>query len=311
MKTDTLTTDWWTAPDWINPDRPAFTLEGDPCEYTFAAAEPSTAAVGAPITEGLYELTAPLTGMLLYLRCPSGTADVYWAERDGLALDTAKIGHAYSGDAGADEDFEATAEPAVGFDDATARSGANPYEFRGYLTTGAGGITAATGLQAVLLVLRLAQWRPGRTLRVYGLEYVTDQSGNITDWDTLDNRTKTTEFAEVTLSTNPVVSLDITDIIAELQQVSGWSGTAPLQFFVEDTGAAVTDVDARAVISGASIETRVPILENAQGGCTWDWDSGANDWALNTDGCAVGFTATPPARSGSSGEVNIPGTCEP
>lgn len=310
MKTDALTSDWWTAPDWIDPDRPGFSIDGDPCEYAWAVAEPSASATGSPIAAGLYQLQAPITGMLLYLRCPSGTADVYWAETDGIGLDTTKIGEAFSGDAGADEDFQQTPEPSVGFDDLTTRTGANPYEFRAYLTTAAGGISPADGLSAALLVLRLLQWRPGRTLRVYGISYNADQSGNITDWDTLDSRTKTTAFAEVTLGTSSVVSLDLIAIVAELQNVAGWSTSSPIQLFVEDTGAAATGIDARAVIVGAAVETRLATLESTAGGCSFDWSTGANDWILNTDNCGAGYTATAPNRSGSSGEVNIPGTCE-
>lgn len=321
MKSHTLTSDWWTASDWIDFDHPVFTIVGDSCEMQWSVSEPAAATDGAPIDAGLYDMRAPLAGMQLYLRIPTGSATVYYTERDGIALDAAVIGVAYSGDAGSDEDFTATSEIAVGFDDYTTRSGANPYEFRGYLATAAANLDPADDLESALLIVRLRQWLPGRTLRLYGLEYAGSQSGAITDWDTLDNRTKTTAYAEVTLATSPIISFNVKAILEELQGVTGWVPESPIQFFIEDTGSAVTDADTRAIIDGISVDVRVavlltsggglpPYIEPVEGSSTWDWDTGINDWTINTDSCAVGFTATPPGRSGSAGEIAIPGTCE-
>jgi hypothetical protein len=58
-----------------------------------------------------------------------------------------------------------------------------------------------------------------------------------------------------------------------------------------------------------SIKVDATYTASTAGTCTWDWDDVANDWAINTDNCATGTTATPPDRSGSTGETGIPGTC--
>lgn len=48
------------------------------------------------------------------------------------------------------------------------------------------------------------------------------------------------------------------------------------------------------------------------GTCTWDWQLTppfGGSWILNTDLCTGGSTATPPAGSGSPGDLGVPGTC--
>jgi hypothetical protein len=150
--------------------------------------------------------------------------------------------------------------PSIGFDDLTTRTGANPYEFRAYLTTPAADLASTADLQYAMLVLRLVQWIPGRTIRVYGIKYSGDQSGNITDWDTLDNRTKTTAYKDAATSTGPFLSFDVLAIVDELLAVSGWGTTSPIQFFVEDTGSALTDADARAIVDLGSADTRLTMM---------------------------------------------------
>jgi hypothetical protein len=256
-----LDSDWWTATDWSSDEVKSFTIDGTGAvEFTWAAAEPAAAAAGTPIDAGLYQIARPLAGLQLYMRVTSGTADVYYASKDGPRLSETVSGHAYSGDAGADEDFLQTALPSIGFDDLTTRTGANPYEFRGYLTTPAADLASTADLQYAMLVLRLVQWIPNRTIRVYGIKYSSDQSGNITDWDTLDNRTKTTAYKDATTGTGPFLSFDVLAIVDELLAVSGWGTTSPIQFFIEDTGSALTDADARAIVDLGSADTRLTMM---------------------------------------------------
>jgi hypothetical protein len=104
------------------------------------------------------------------------------------------------------------------------------------------------------------QWVPGRTIRVYGVKYSSDQSANITDWDTLDGRTRTTAYKDATTSTGPFLSFDTLAIIEELQAVSGWGTTSPIQFYLKDTGSFANDIDARAVVDLGSSDTRLAIM---------------------------------------------------
>ena len=256
-----LDSDWWTATDWSSEEVANFTLTGaGSVEFGWFTAEPAAAAAGAPIEAGQYSLARPLAGQKLYLRVTSGSADIDYSSKDGPSFSSTLSGHAFSGDAGADEDFTQTALPSVGFDDLTTRTGANPYEFQAYLTTIGAGVLSTDSLTIGTLVVRFIQWIPGRTFRVYGIKYATDQSANITDWDTLGNRTKTTAYADATTVTGPFLSWDVLAILEELQAVSGWDGDSPIQFFIEDTGAALTDADARAIIDVGSADTRVAIM---------------------------------------------------
>ena len=109
-------------------------------------------------------------------------------------------------------------------------------------------------------MLRLGFRTIGRTLRVYGIKYSTDQSSNITDWDTLQNRTKTTAYTDVTLGVSDIVTLDITAIVEELQAVSGWSTDSPIQLYIEDTGAYVNDQNTLATIDASRSATQVVVL---------------------------------------------------
>ena len=256
-----INSDWWTPADWASAEVYSFTVDGTgSVEFIWATSEPAAAAAGAPIDPGQYQFIRPLAGMSLYFRVTTGTADIYYASKDGPRFSETLSGHAFSGDAGADEDFTQTALPSIGFDDLTTRAGDNPYEFRGYLTTIGAGLLSTDAIEFAMLVLRLVQWIPGRTLRVYGIEYAADQSGNITDWDTLDNRTKTAAYAEAVTSTGPFLSFDVKTLIEELQDVASWDGDSPIQLFIEDTGSTLTGVDARAIVDLGSQDTRLAIM---------------------------------------------------
>jgi len=257
----TIDSGWWSPTDWSSEDLFSFTVDGTGAvELHWAVAEPAAAAAGSPIEAGQYQLVPPLAGLKLWLRVVSGAATIYYASKDGPQFLTTIGGHAYSGNAGGDEGWQQTALPSIGHDDATVRAQANPYEYRAYITTDDANLSSTEDLQSAMLVLKLVQWIPGRTLRVYGMKYSTDQSGNITDWDSLDGRTRTTAYADATISTGPFMTFDVQAIIEELQAVSGWGTTSPIQFYLKDTGSVVTDVDARAVVDLGSADTRVAIL---------------------------------------------------
>lgn len=65
-----------------------------------------------------------------------------------------------------------------------------------------------------------------------------------------------------------------------------------------------------------SIKVDATYTASTAGTCTWDWltvtvppNPPTDQWVLNTDNCAVGTTATPPAGNGNPGDTAIPGTC--
>lgn len=255
-----LTSSWWTADDWINAQAIAISITGaGSVEYLWEVGTPAAAASGAPIPAGVYNLYGE-PGYKPYFRVTSGSANLYYAKSAATPIETTKSGFAYSGDAGADEDFAASTLLQIGFDDLTTRAGASPYEFQAYLPTVPTGLTSGNTLTAAYLTLQMSFWTQGRTLRVYGIKYATDQSSSITDWDTLQSRTKTTAYTDKVLGVSDIITLEITAIINELKGVSGWDGDSPIQLFIEDTGAYVNDQNTLAVIDVARTSTQLVIL---------------------------------------------------
>ncbi len=255
-----LTSSWWTADDWINAQAIAISITGTgSVEYIWEVGTPAAAASGAPIPAGVYNLYGE-PGYKPYFRVTSGSATLYYAKSSATPIETTKSGFAFSGDAGADEDFAASTLLQIGFDDLTTRTGANPYEFASYLPTIGTGLLSTDSVEASYLTLQLQFWTQGRTLRVYGIKYATDQSGSITDWDTLQSRTKTTAYTDKVLGVSDIITLDITAIIEELQAVSGWDDESPVQLYIEDTGAYVNDQNTLAVIDASRTSTQLVIL---------------------------------------------------
>ena len=255
-----LTSSWWTADDWINAQAIAISITGaGSVEYLWEVGTPAAAASGAPIPAGVYNLYGE-PGYKPYFRVTSGSATLYYAKSSATPIETTKSGFAYSGDAGADEDFAASTLLQIGFDDLTTRTGANPSEFQAYLPTVPAGLASGNPLTAAYLTLQMSFWTQGRTLRVYGIKYAADQSSSITDWDTLQSRTKTTAYTDKVLGVSDIITLEITGIINELKGVSGWDGDSPIQLFIEDTGAYVNDQNTLAVIDVARQSTQLVIL---------------------------------------------------
>lgn len=256
----TLTSSWWTASDWIDPEQVLVSISGTgSVEYTWEVGTPASAASGAPIVAGLSFIPG-YSGHKCYFRVTSGSATIYYAKSSATTTETSKAGHAYSGNAGADEAWQLSSMLQVGFDDLTTRAQANPYEFNAYLPTVAAGLGSGDSVSASYLTLKLGIWTQGRTLRVYGIKYSSDQSANITDWDTLQNRTKTTAYTDVTLGVSDIVTLDIKSIIQELQAVSGWSTTSPVQLYIKDTGSYVNDQNTLTTINASRSGTQIVIL---------------------------------------------------
>lgn len=243
MASQSLNSDWYTATNWLTPTAPAFSINGTGAvEFVWSVGTPPGAAGGLPISAGVYQLAAPSDSHRIYFRVTSGTATLYYQEFIGITFDGTKSGYAFSGGAGSDEDFVQSATVIAGFDDLTTRDAANPYEFAGYITTGEFNLSASADVFSAWISIEVPSVVSGRTFRIYGIKYSSDQSGNITDWDTLQNRSKTTAYAQFTTVNEGVLSVDITSIVEELQAVSGWSTTSPLQLFIEDNGSYANDL---------------------------------------------------------------------
>lgn len=257
----TLTSGWYTPSDWIDDKNIVFTIEGTGvAEYQWEVGLPASASGGAPVAAGSYSMQGPAAGYKCYFRLASGSATLHYTKSSATTTETTKAAYAYSGNAGADEARTVSPLLFVGFDDLTTRAQANPYEFNAYLPTVAAGLGSSDSVASSYLILRLGQWTIGRTLRVYGIKYSSDQSANITDWDTLQNRTKTTAYTDVTLGVSEIVTLDIKAIIQELQAVSGWSSSSPVQLYIKDTGAYVNDQNTLTTIDASRSGTQIVIL---------------------------------------------------
>ena len=59
--TQALTSDWWTADDWIDPDSPFFAIIGSgSVEFIWSAAVPASTTAGVSIAAGVYQMGAPM-----------------------------------------------------------------------------------------------------------------------------------------------------------------------------------------------------------------------------------------------------------
>jgi len=258
MASISLSSTWQSATDW--PANAAWfpvRLTGTgSVEFRFAPVQPSSNAAGIPIDAGTHYLGTPFLGHVPWFRVTSGTATLYYESDSGLPMDVDVVGHAY--DDGTVDTFAQTDLISVGFDD----SASTATEYAGFLITPAAGLSSIAGVYKAALTLSMSSMVSSRTLRVYGLEYASSQASSVTSLTALQGLTKTTAYAEaVTAAGARVLVLDITTIIEELQGVSSWSTSSPIQLMIEDTGTAATGLDTLAAIdAGDTTTTKVAIL---------------------------------------------------
>lgn len=263
----TPTSDWveLEEPDYVNRHFTVIVDGTGAVEMLFAVAAPAAGATGWPLVEGAQNVVVP-EGKRPFVRLNSGSADVYFPSFQGITCDVAHCGYTWNGDGGSDHDAVLNVDIEVGFDDLSVRSGANPYEFRGYLITNAAGVAAGDTLHAAVLSLRVLRMSAGRTVRIYGLKYNSSQASSVTDWSALNSLTKTTAYVEISEPPLDLLQCNITDIVEELQAVSGWTTSSPIQLILIDQGSTVTDEDTRLIISRESQQTNVTILMADGGG---------------------------------------------
>lgn len=260
-------TDWMELidPDYVNRALTIIVDGTGDAELIFEVVEPAAGATGFPLTAGAQILTVP-EGKRPFVRVNSGSADIYYPSFNGIVCEVSTCGYTYNGNAGADHDAVLNADIEVGFDDLTVRAAANPYELRGYLITDAAGVAAGDTLHAAVLSLRVLRMSAGRTVRIYGLKYNSSQAASVTDWSNLNSLTKTTAYVEISEPPMDMLQCNITDLLEELQAVSGWTTSSPIQLILIDQGSTVTDEDTRLIISRESQQTNVTILMADGGG---------------------------------------------
>jgi len=241
----TLDSDWWTASDWADPETPAFTIEGSGVvEYIWSSAIPLASSQGLPLAAGVYKFSAIMPGQLFWLRVVSGSADIYYLQDFGVQFDLLSCGVAWLGDGGADTGFIGPQQSVtIGFNDDIQAPATGPYEHAAFLCTNPAGIEASDAIDNSWLTVPLLAQRPGRVLRFYGLEYSSSQYSSITDLASLQALTKTVSYADFETGPESILRIDVTSIVVELQFVSGWSSSSPLQFYVEDIGAEETGLN--------------------------------------------------------------------
>jgi len=265
-----LSSSWWTASDWLNPASPTFSLAGSgSVEYAWSAGTPPSTFPGSPlVSPNAYGMYAPIAGVTLYLRVVSGTATIYYDKADGPTFSASLSGNAFSGGAGSDTGWVQTPTPSVGYDNVTTRAAANPYEFVTYAHIPATGLSASDTIAFAIAVLNASWFVPGRTIRIRALKYAADQSGSISSWSSLMAKTLTTAYADCVTNTTPFMTFDIKSILNELQAVSGWSTSSPVQLLIRDIGSAAAGLDTRAVLDLSAVGARMAITLSSGGGPT-------------------------------------------
>jgi hypothetical protein len=128
----------------------------------------------------------------------------------------------------------------AGIDD----TGTDPVDHVGFLQTVAANIAGASTVDSAVLHLRLSRFVAGQIIRVYGVAEATSQFSTLSAYaDLASGLTLTTEFVDITVGYTGAESVDITDLLQELVNVSGWDTTSPIQFWVGETAGPVTGED--------------------------------------------------------------------
>jgi hypothetical protein len=123
-------------------------------------------------------------------------------------------------------------------------TGVDPISNVGFLQTVAAGIAGAATVDSAVLHVRLSRFIAGQVLRIYGVAEATSQFSTLSVYDDLaSGLTLTTEFVDITVGYTGAESVDITDLLQELVNVSGWDATSPIQFWVGETAGPVTGED--------------------------------------------------------------------
>jgi hypothetical protein len=239
LHTETLTTAWYELTDLDDELFVMAITVGDNVDVAIDVAEPVSGATSFSIAEGITRLDIP-QGKSLWMRCPSGTCDLTYSKYSGIIMDRTKCAYAYTDGISVDVVEAGNTDIKMGVDDTPA----DALTYVGFLQTVAAGIAGGATIDVATLRVQLFNFRPGQVLRIYGVAESTSQFATLTDYaDLASGLTLTTEFVDITIGHSGSQSVDITDLLQELVNVSGWSGTSPIQFWVGETTGAVTGQD--------------------------------------------------------------------
>ena len=233
-----LTVDvWYQLEDLDDAESVFLYLEGtDPVVCAFGAMEPdATSETGILLSAGVNAIPIPF-GKSAWLKLLSGTGTITFSQYGGIASDQSKCAYAY-GDGISVDEVETNVDIVVGNDDSVT----DQLTYVAFVQTVAGGIAGAATVDSAVLQLRFGRIVPGQVLRIYGVAESSSQFATITDYASLASGLMlTTEFVNVTVNYTGVQTVDITDLLQELVNVSGWDATSPIQLWIGCTSSVVT-----------------------------------------------------------------------
>lgn len=238
IHTETLTTSWYELTDLDDQTFVMIQTTGDDIDLVVDVAEPDVSATSFVFSAGLWRIDIP-DGKSVWVRCPSGTADITFSQFSGVVMNTAVCAFAYT-DAISVDELVTGQNIVVGDDDSVP----DKVNYVAFVETEAAGIAGAATINSAVLSLRFSRRIPGQVIRIHGVAESTSQAASVTSWAAIvGSLTLTTEYVDVTVGYEEIVRTDITDLLQELVNVSGWDATSPVQFTLGPTSAVTTGED--------------------------------------------------------------------
>lgn len=239
MHTETLTTAWYELTDLDDQTFVMIQTVGDDIDVVLDVAEPDAAATSFVFAEGFWRVDIP-EGKSVWVRCPTGTCDLTYSKFSGIIMDRTKCAYAYSDGVSVDVVVAGNTDLIAGNDDTPT----DTLSYVGFLQTVAASISGAATVDSAVLQLQLSRFIPGQVIRVYGVAEATSQFASLADYaDLASGLTLTTEFVDITVGYTGDEAVDVTDLLQELVNVSGWDATSPIQLWVGETTSVVTGQD--------------------------------------------------------------------
>lgn len=239
MHTETLTSSWYELTDLDDQSFVMAQTVGDDIDVVMDVAEPAADATSLTVVEGFWRFDIP-EGKSAWARCPTGTCDITYSKFGGIIMDRTKCAYAYTDSLSIDVVVAGNTDIVAGTND----TGANEITNVGFLQTVAANIAGAATVDSATVHLRFSRFTPGQVIRLYGVAESTSQFATLNAYaDLASGLTLTTEFVDITIGYTGAGSADITDLLQELVNVSGWTTTSPIQFWVGETTGTVSGVD--------------------------------------------------------------------